>query len=359
MSTNPNTNNDNVQEIQNDLIGTKFFSRFEIKEKIYTGSKFDIYKSLNTNNNKEFCIKIIMRNKESNFNITEEDEEYSDDIYHEQFNDTENESYLLSILKGFGIPELYSYGYNSNYNLIIMELLGQSLNDLFKLKNKKFSLKTTCMLGIQMIDRIEYIHSKKIIHTNLKPNSFLLGKNSKSHILYLSDFCLAKKYWINDGHIKFSKGKTNFGSVKFLSGNALNGYELSRRDDLESIAYIIIYFLKGCLPWQRLKLNNKEEKYKKICEIKNQITAKDLCKDLPEEFETFVEYVKKLEFTDVPNYNYLKDLLKKVIAKLGEEIDFWYDWCNEKPNILPDDPIFTNDYEIEYNGSKEWLNTHN
>ena len=108
------------------------------------------------------------------------------------------------------------------------------------------------MLGIQMIYRIEYIHSLKVIHTNLKPNSFLLGKNSKNHILFLSDFCSAKKYWFNEGHIKFSKGKKNFGSAKFLSITALNGYELSRRDDLESIVYIIIYFLKVCLPWQGL-----------------------------------------------------------------------------------------------------------
>ena len=128
---------------------------------------------------------------------------------------------------------------------------------------------------------------------------------------------------------------------------------------MKSIVYIIIYFLKGCLPWQGLKLNNKEEKYKKVCEIKNEITPANLSKDLPEEFEAFVEYVKKLEFTEVPNYNYLKDLLKKVIKKSGEEIDFWYDWCIEKPNILPDDQIFTNDYQIENNGSKECLNTHN
>ncbi len=108
------------------------------------------------------------------------------------------------------------------------------------------------MLGIQMKESIEYIHSQKIIHTNLKPNSFILGKNSKSHILFLSDFCSAKKYWIHNGHIKFSEGKTNFWSAKFLSANALNGYGLSRRDDLESISYIIIYFLKGSLPWQGL-----------------------------------------------------------------------------------------------------------
>ena len=262
MSTSTDTNN-NAQDIQNDLIWKKFFSRYEIKEKIYNGSKYDIYKSLNTNKNEEVAIKILKHKKQLNSNITEEnsDDSDSDENYHDEIIDTilGNESFMLSFLKGFGIPALYSYGYNSDYDLIIMELLGQSLNDLFKLKNKKFSLKTTCMLGIQMIDRIEYIHSLKIIHTNLKPNSFLLGKNSKSHILFLSDFCSAKKYWINDAHIKFSKGKTNFGNVKFLSRNALNGCELSWRDDLESIAYIIIYFLKGCLPLQRLKLNNKRK----------------------------------------------------------------------------------------------------
>ena len=239
MSTNTNTNNNNVQDIQDDLIGKKFFSRFEIKEKIYTGSEYNIYKSLNANNNKEFAIKIIKHKKKLNL-ITKEN---YDENYHDEFHDTKlgNESYMLSMIKGFGIPKLYSYGYNSNYDLIIMELLGQSLYDLFKLKNKKFSLKTSCMLGIQMIDRIEYIHSLKVIHTNLKPNSFLLGKNSKNHILFLSDFCSAKKYWLNEGHIKFSKGKKNFGSAKFLSINALNGYELSRRDDLESIVYILLF----------------------------------------------------------------------------------------------------------------------
>ena len=215
-----------------------------------------------------------------------------------------------------------------------MELLCQSLNDLFKLKNKNFSIKTTCMLGIQMIDRIEYIHSLKIKHRNLKPNSFIIGKNSKSHILFLSYFCFAKKYWQKNSHIKFIKRNKSFGGAKFSSVNALNDYEISQRDDLESICYIIIYFLKGCLSWQGIKLNNKEEKYKKVYEIINDISPKNLCKDLPEEFEAFIEYVKKLEFTDVPNYNYLKDLLKKKIEKSGEKIDFWYDWCIEKPNYF-------------------------
>ena len=357
MSNNTNTNN-NAQDTQNNLIGQKFFNTFEIKEKIYTGSIYHVYKSLNITNNKEYAVKIIKHKKKLNFNSMKRNYEngcfigFIGGIF-------EKESFVLQRVEGFGIPKIHSCGYDSNYDLIIMELLGQSLNDLFKLKNKKFSIKTTCMLGIQMIDRIEYIHSLKIIHRNLKPNSFMLGKNSKSHILFLSDFCSAEKYWQNNAHIKFSGANKIVGSAKFLSVNALNGYELSRRDDLESIGYIIIYFLKGFLPWQGLKLKNKEEKYKKVYAIKNDISPKYLCKDLPEEFETFIEYVKKLKFTDVPNYNYLKDLLKKVIEKSGEKIDFWYDWCIEKPNILPDDPIFTNDYKIEYNGSKEWLNTHN
>ena len=110
------------------------------------------------------------------------------------------------------------------------------------------------MLGIQMIDRIEYIHSLKVIHRNLKPNSFLVGKDSKNHILFLSDFCSAKKYWLNNAHIKFSEGNKIVGSAKFLSINALNVYELSRRDDLESIGYIIIYFLKGLSTMARTKI---------------------------------------------------------------------------------------------------------
>ena len=139
MSTSTNTNN-NALGIQNDLIGKKFFSRYEIKEKIYTGSFYDIYKSLNTNNNEEVAIKILKHKKQLNFNITEENSDDSDENYHDQIIDNilGNESFMLSFLKGFGIPILYSYGFNSDYDLIIMELLGQSLNDLFKLKNKNF-----------------------------------------------------------------------------------------------------------------------------------------------------------------------------------------------------------------------------
>ena len=242
-----------------------------------------------------------------------------------------------------------------------MELLGQSLENLFQAQNKSFSIKTACMLGIQMIDRIEYIHSRKIIHRDIKPDNFVIGKGLKSHIVYVLDFGLSKKYWSSSHkcHIPFCRGKKLTGTARYASINALSGCEQSRRDDLESIGYIIMYFIRGSLPWQGLKINRKDDRYKKICEKKRETSAKDLCSGFPSEFESFVSYTRNLQFTEVPNYNRLRNLLKTVIQKSGFSIDFYYDWCTTKPNIKSDDPIYTNDYKIEYNGPNEWLNITN
>ena len=240
-----------------------------------------------------------------------------------------------------------------------MELLGESLENLFQHQKRKFSLKTACMLGIQMIDRVEYIHSKKIIHRDIKPDNFTIGNGNKSHIVYILDFGLSKKFWSSSHkkHIPFIKGKKLTGTARYASINALSGFEQSRRDDLESIGYIIMYFIRGSLPWQGLKINNKENRYKKICEKKKNTSAKELCKDFPEEFEKFVKYTRDLQFTEVPDYDYLKSLLKNVIKKSGDVIDFFYDWCTEKPNIKSDDPIYKkNIYNINYDGDHEWLN---
>ena len=239
-----------------------------------------------------------------------------------------------------------------------MELLGQSLENLFQAQNKSFSIKTACMLGIQMIDRIEYVHSRKIIHRDIKPDNFVIGRKDKSYIVYVLDFGLSKKYYSvsHKCHIPFIKGKKLTGTARYASINALSGFEQSRRDDLESIGYILMYFIRGSLPWQGLKINKKEDRYKKICEKKKETSAKDLCAGFPSEFETFVSYTRNLQFTEVPNYNYLRNLLKTIIKKSGSTIDFFYDWCTTKPHIKPDDPIYTNDYKIVYNGPNEWLN---
>ena len=246
-------------------------------------------------------------------------------------------------------------------NILIMELLGQSLENLFQSQNRSFSIKTACMLGIQMVDRLEYIHSKKIIHRDIKPDNFVMGRGLKSHIVYILDFGLAKKFWSSSHkcHIPFCRGKKLTGTARYASINALSGCEQSRRDDLESVGYIIMYFVRGSLPWQGLKINKKDDRYKKICEKKKETSAKDLCAGFPKELETFVSYTRNLKFTELPNYEYLRILLKTVINNLGSTIDFFYDWCKTNPNIRPDDPIFTNNYKIEYNGPHEWLNNNN
>ena len=323
------------------LLGKIIFKHYKLRKKIGEGSFGKIYIAININSKEEFAVKL-------------EERELSRSLL-------ETEAYILNHLKAFGLPEIKIYGCNKDYNILIMELLGQSLENLFQSQNKSFSIKTACMLGIQMIDRIEYVHSRKIIHRDIKPDNFVMGRGLKSHIVYVLDFGLSKKYWSSSHkcHIPFCRGKKLTGTARYASINALSGCEQSRRDDLESIGYIIMYFIRGSLPWQGLKINKRDDRYKKICEKKKETSAKDLCSGFPNEFEHFVSYTRNLQFTEVPDYNYLKNLLKTIIKKSGSEIDFFYDWCTSKPNIKPDDPIYTNDYKIQYNGPYEWLNNNN
>ena len=323
---------------KDNLIGKILFKNYKLKKKIGEGSFGKIYTAINVNNKEEYAVKLESRDLSRSL--------------------LEIEGYILNHLKAFGLPEIELFGCNNEYNILIMELLGQSLENLFQSQNKSFSIKTACMLGIQMIDRIEYIHSRKIIHRDIKPDNFVMGRGLKSHIVYILDFGLSKKYWSSSHkcHIPFVKGKKLTGTARYASINALSGFEQSRRDDLESIGYIIMYFIRGSLPWQGLKVNRKEDRYKKICEKKKETSAKDLCSGFPVEFENFVNYTRNLEFMEVPDYNYLRNLLKSVMKKSGFIIDFFYDWCTQKPNIKSDDIIFRNDYKIEYNGENEWLN---
>lgn len=226
-----------------------------------------------------------------------------------------------------------SYGYSGNYNILVMELLGKSLEDIFvSLPNKKMSVRCVCNIGYQMLTILQYVHNKHIIHRDIKPDNFVVGTGDSAKRIYLLDFGLAKKYRSSKSlvHYPMTNKKKLTGTARYASINALKGLEQSRRDDLEAVGYVLMYFLRGSLPWQGLPVKNKEDRYQKIMEKKRDTTPEELCKNFPKEFEEYIKYTRKLEYEQDPNYEYLKGLFTQVLNELGCEMDYYYDWnCND------------------------------
>ena len=230
-----------------DILGQTFFNKYTCVKKLGKGSFGSIYQAVY--GKEEYALKF-------------EDRKKNNDLL-------QNEAAIMNYLKGPNIPTVKSYGFTSSYNILVMQLLGRDLEHHFK-KRKKFSVKTVCMLGFQMINILENIHEKHILHRDIKPENFVMGLNQHSNIVYLIDFGLAKKYRSMSTLIQYplTLKKKFTGTARYASINALKGYEHSRRDELESLRYIFIYFLKGKLPWQNIKVKDKEEKFKKILQKK-------------------------------------------------------------------------------------------
>ena len=231
-----------------------------------------------------------------------------------------------------GIPKVYKFKQGHKHNYLIMELLGKSIDKLFSECKKNFSYKTIFQIGYQMIQRIEYIHSKGYIHRDIKPGNFVIGKGDKSKIIYIIDFGLSKRYIDknNKKHIPYKEGKGLTGTARYVSLFTHYGIEQSRRDDIEGIAYNLIYLAKGKLPWQGVKTKNKKEKHKKIMESKLAYSPEQLCKDLPEEFVNLLKYSRNLEFEENPDYKSIKAMFKEHIVKNGGTMNFEFDWDKAK-----------------------------
>lgn len=166
-----------------------------------------------------------------------------------------------------------------------MDLLGPSLEDLFQRCDRRFNLKTVVAIGIQIFSRLEYIHSRKFIHRDIKPQNFLIGTHQYCTKVFIIDFGLSKKYIQKNGeHIPYKDNKSLTGTPRYASINSHLGIEQSRRDDLESVIYMLIYFLKGCLPWQNLKNDPNYDRYQKILEKKLSVSIEVLTNGLPSQF---------------------------------------------------------------------------
>jgi len=228
-------------------------------------------------------------------------------------------AYEAKVLKylqgGIGIPNMHYYYVSNDYNFMIIDLLGASIEDLFSLCKRKFELKTILMLGDQMFSRIEFLHSRHIIHRDVKPDNFLMGLETKKHQLYIIDFGLAKKFRDSKTgeHIPYKDGKNLTGTARYASIYTHLGIEQSRRDDLESLGYILVYLCRGDLPWQGIRAKTKKEKYQKIMDKKISTSLEDLCKSLPDEFSAILQYARSLQFDEKPDYSSLKKAVAECV----------------------------------------------
>ncbi|KAJ3229777.1 casein kinase I [Chytriomyces hyalinus] len=309
----------------NNMIGT----HFKVGKKIGEGSFGVIYEGLNILTNLPIAIKFEPRKSDA-----------------PQLRD-EYKTYRL-LANSLGIPQAHYFGQEGLHNVLCIDLLGPSLEDMFDLCHRKFSVKTACMVAKQMITRVQTIHEKNLIYRDIKPDNFLIGRLSRyepvpilqshspshphpSSLVYMVDFGMAKQYRDpkTKTHIPYREKKSLSGTARYMSVNTHLGREQSRRDDLEALGHVFFYFLRGSLPWQGLKAATNKQKYEKIGEKKQSTPIKELCEGHPEEFSIYQNYVRDLKFDAEPDYEYLKGLMNKVLAKNGLVDDGVYDWMLE------------------------------
>lgn len=234
-----------------------------------------------------------------------------------------------------GFPRFVWHGNEGDYQIMVIELLGPSLEDLFAYCGRKFSLKTVLLLADQLLGRIEVLHKKGFIHRDLKPENILMGLEENASTLYLIDYGLAKrwKHPTTGEHIPYKDNKSLTGTARYASANTHNGIEQSRRDDLEGAGYVLLYLLKGELPWQGLRARNKDDKYLKIKKCKIDTPIEQLCHGYPEEFAFYMEYCKNLTFEQNPDYSKIRRIFKELYHKCGFEHDFIYDWTIQRYRV--------------------------
>ncbi|XP_057783515.1 casein kinase 1-like protein 10 isoform X2 [Salvia miltiorrhiza] len=283
--------------------------KFKLGRKIGSGSFGELYLGVNIQTGEEVAVKLE-----------------SVKTKHPQLH-YESKLYML-LQGGTGIPHLKWFGVEGEYNAMAIDLLGPSLEDLFNYCNRKFSLKTVLMLADQLINRVEYMHSRGFLHRDIKPDNFLMGLGRKANQVYIIDYGLAKKYrdLQTHKHIPYRENKNLTGTARYASVNTHLGVEQSRRDDLESLGYVLMYFLRGSLPWQGLKAGTKKQKYDRISEKKMLTPVEVLCKSYPSEFISYFHYCRSLRFEDKPDYSYLKRLFRDLFIREGYQFDYVFDW---------------------------------
>lgn len=311
---------DESEKFMNDFKGLspKIFKKFDVLEKIGSGSFGEVYKVQHHRTNQFFAIK-----KECT------------GINQPQL---ENEIKIIkTIERDPCFPKIYLTFNDIDGQYIVMDFFPNSLENLFQICDCHFSLKTTLMIADQMISALQILHSRCFIHRDLKPENMMIGNMRAPHALVLIDFGLSTSYcdFITKIHIPLREGKSLVGTTRYASINVHNGIEYSRRDDMESLAYILIYFMKGSLPWQNVPLLNGQSLSTRVNEIKQSTPIDELCYDLPDEFGQFLREVRALQFDEEPNYVKYREMFRNLFIRSGYVYDYVFDWAGHENDKAP------------------------
>ncbi|CAD8203817.1 unnamed protein product [Paramecium octaurelia] len=270
-----------------------------------------------------FGVVLLGHDKEKNVDVAIKiEKEENEDV-----RSLEREVQVLEKLQGTdGVPKLFWHGQQDEFNVIILQLLGKDLSHFIKSK-KKFSFKTTIQLGIQIVHVLERIHNKGVVHRDLKPENILFGIEDESSKIYVVDFGISKIYLDAQGNILPFRDNASFiGTTRYASIAAHKGHELSRKDDIESLIYVLLYFMKGQLPWQNMQNVSDEERTVKVGEMKMNMDPRELCQDVPPEFANILEHLRQLQYSSEPNYYFVRNQLEKAAENQGIKLDNIYDW---------------------------------
>jgi serine/threonine protein kinase len=227
-----------------------------------------------------------------------------------------------------GIPKIYDFMKTPNYNIMVMQLLGPSLEELLVNAKRKFSLPTVFLIAKQIITLLQNLHNNGYIHRDIKPNNFLIGTKSDTNQIYMMDFGLSKQYMHNGKHIEFRNGRSLIGTARYASINMHMGIEPTRRDEMESVGYMLIYFIKGILPWQGIKKQKNVDHLKSIGDKKTCVSLDTLCEGVPTCFKKYIKYCRELKFDETPDYEYMLGLFENNCNSLGIKPKF--NWVIKK-----------------------------
>ena len=277
-----------------------FFGKYKVKNLIGSGNFGKIYSGVEITSHLPIALKI------------EQKDSPNPSLKHEA------DVYQHLPINSPYIPRFFSYHETPDSNALIISLLGKSLEAILQMYEGHFSLKTVLLLTDQMISCIQFLHENHYIHRDIKPDNFVIGLPPYYSHIYLLDLGLAKQFENPETHEHYSQktGKSLVGTARYASINAMSGFSQSRRDDLESLGYIWVYFLRGRLPWIGLKAENQEDKFKRIVELKSRIPIEELCLGFPPEFAKYLSIVRNLKFDEEPPYSALKELFLRARNRL-------------------------------------------